>query len=102
MGVDVCYTNHAEADQDDMDILLTSLAVAGGTFIMGVPGADDIMLNYQSTSFHDALYVRQTLGLRPAPEFEKWLQQHKIFSTNNQLIYQSEMPAIFKPSLQKL
>ncbi len=102
MGVDVCYTNHAEADQDDMDILLTSLAVAGGTFIMGVPGADDIMLNYQSTSFHDALYVRQTLGLRPAPEFEKWLQQHEIFSTNNQLIYQSEMPAIFKPSLQKL
>jgi ethanolamine ammonia-lyase large subunit len=73
MGCDVCYTNHAEADQDDMDTLLTLLAVAGCTFIMGVPGADDIMLNYQSTSFHDALYVRQVLGLRAAPEFEAWL-----------------------------
>jgi ethanolamine ammonia-lyase large subunit len=73
MGCDVCYTNHAEADQDDMDALLTLLAVAGCTFIMGVPGADDIMLNYQSTSFHDALYVRHLLGLKPAPEFEAWL-----------------------------
>jgi ethanolamine ammonia-lyase large subunit len=73
MGCDVCYTNHAEADQDDMDGLLTLLAVAGCTFVMGVPGADDIMLNYQSTSFHDALYVRHLLGLRPAPEFEAWL-----------------------------
>jgi len=73
MGCDVCYTNHAEADQDDMDALLTLLAIAGCTFIMGVPGADDIMLNYQSTSFHDALYVRHLLGLRPAPEFEAWL-----------------------------
>jgi ethanolamine ammonia-lyase large subunit len=73
MGCDVCYTNHAEADQDDMDALLTLLAVAGCTFVMGVPGADDIMLNYQSTSFHDALYVRQLLRLRPAPEFEAWL-----------------------------
>jgi ethanolamine ammonia-lyase large subunit len=73
MGCDVCYTNHAEADQDDMDTLLTLLGVAGCTYIMGVPGADDIMLNYQSTSFHDALYVRQALGLRPAPEFEAWL-----------------------------
>jgi ethanolamine ammonia-lyase large subunit len=73
MGCDVCYTNHAEADQDDMDTLLTLLAVAGCTYIMGVPGADDIMLNYQSTSFHDALYVRQVLGLRAAPEFEAWL-----------------------------
>ena len=102
MGVDVCYTNHAEADQDDMDMLLTSLAVAGGTFIMGVPGADDVMLNYQSTSFHDALYVRQTLGLRPAPEFENWLQQHQICNPDNQLLHQSELPDIFKPSLQKL
>ena len=102
MGVDVCYTNHAEADQDDMDMLLTSLAVAGGTFIMGVPGADDVMLNYQSTSFHDALYVRQTLNLRPAPEFENWLQQHQIFTLDNQLLHQSELPDIFKPSLQKL
>ena len=102
MGVDVCYTNHAEADQDDMDMLLTSLAVAGGTFIMGVPGADDVMLNYQSTSFHDALYVRKTLDLRPAPEFENWLQQHQIFNPDNQLLHKSELPDIFKPSLQKL
>ncbi len=75
MGVDVCYTNHAEADQDDMDTLLTLLGVAGCTYVMGVPGADDIMLNYQSTSFHDALYVREALGLKPAPEFEAWLQR---------------------------
>lgn len=73
MGVDVCYTNHAEADQNDMDNLLTLLGVAGVSFVMGVPGADDIMLNYQSTSFHDALYVRDVLGVRPAPEFEAWL-----------------------------
>ena len=73
MGVDVCYTNHAQADQDDMDGLLTLLAVAGVNFIMGVPGADDVMLGYQSTSFHDALYARSVLGLRPAPEFEAWL-----------------------------
>jgi len=73
MGCDICYTNHAEADQDDMDALLTMLGAAGVNYIMGVPGADDIMLNYQSTSFHDALYVRRLLGLRPAPEFEAWL-----------------------------
>jgi ethanolamine ammonia-lyase large subunit len=73
MGVDVCYTNHAEADQDDMDTLLTLLGTAGVNYIMGVPGADDVMLNYQSTSFHDALYLRRVLGLRPAPEFEAWL-----------------------------
>ena len=73
MGCDVCYTNHAEADQDDMDSLLTMLGVAGVNYIMGVPGADDIMLQYQSTSFQDALYLRETLGLRPAPEFEAWL-----------------------------
>ncbi len=73
MGLDICYTNHAEADQDDMDGILTLLGVAGVNFVMGVPGADDIMLNYQSTSFHDALYLRETLGLRPAPEFEAWL-----------------------------
>ncbi len=75
MGVDVCYTNHAEADQDDMDALLTLLGVAGVNFVMGVPGADDVMLSYQSTSFHDALYVRGVLGLRPAPEFEAWLMR---------------------------
>jgi ethanolamine ammonia-lyase large subunit len=73
MGCDVCYTNHAEADQDDMDTLLTLLGAAGVNYIMGVPGADDIMLNYQSTSFHDALYMRRVLNLRPAPEFEAWL-----------------------------
>ena len=73
MGCDICYTNHAEADQDDMDSLLTMLGAAGINYIMGVPGADDIMLNYQSTSFHDALYLRRLLGLRPAPEFEAWL-----------------------------
>jgi len=74
MGVDVCYTNHAEADQDDMDALLTLLGVAGCTFVIAVPGADDVMLGYQSTSFHDALYIRQVLGLRTAPEFEAWLR----------------------------
>ncbi|HYL37597.1 MAG TPA: ethanolamine ammonia-lyase subunit EutB [Bryobacteraceae bacterium] len=75
MGCDVCYTNHAEADQDDMDALLTMLGAAGVNYIMGVPGADDIMLNYQSTSFHDALYLRGIFGLRPAPEFETWLER---------------------------
>ena len=74
MGCDICYTNHAEADQDDMDNLLVLLGTAGVNFIMGVPGADDIMLNYQSTSFHDQLFVRQVLGLKRAPEFEAWLQ----------------------------
>ncbi|HEY1242451.1 MAG TPA: ethanolamine ammonia-lyase subunit EutB, partial [Bryobacteraceae bacterium] len=76
MGCDVCYTNHAEADQDDMDALLTLLGVAGCSYIMGVPGADDVMLHYQSTSFHDALYLRSVLGLKPAPEFEAWLDNH--------------------------
>lgn len=86
MGVDVCYTNHAEADQDDMDNLLTLLGVAGCNYIMGVPGADDIMLNYQSTSFHDALYLRKVLGLRPAPEFEQWLLKQGIMDeAGNQL-----------------
>ena len=81
MGCDVCYTNHAEADQDDMDALLTLLAAAGCSFVMGVPGADDVMLNYQSTSFHDALYVRALLGRPPAPEFEAWLLDMGIFDT---------------------
>jgi ethanolamine ammonia-lyase large subunit len=79
MGCDVCYTNHADADQDDMDTLLTLLGVAGVNYIMGVPGADDVMLAYQSTSFHDALYLRESLGLRPAPEFEAWLLSRGIF-----------------------
>jgi ethanolamine ammonia-lyase large subunit len=78
MGCDICYTNHAEADQDDMDCLLTLLGVAGVNFIMGVPGADDIMLNYQSTSFHDALYLREVLGLKAAPEFEAWMESGRV------------------------
>jgi ethanolamine ammonia-lyase large subunit len=83
MGCDVCYTNHAEADQNDMDNLMTLLGVAGCSYIMGVPGADDIMLAYQSTSFHDALYLRRVLGLRPAPEFEAWLNRMGIFDGRN-------------------
>ena len=86
MGCDVCYTNHAEADQEDMDTLLTLLAAAGCNYIMGVPGADDIMLNYQSTSFHDSHYLRQLLGLRPAPEFEEWLQKMRVVAEDNRLL----------------
>lgn len=93
MGMDICYTNHAYADQDDMDTLMTLLGVAGINFIMGIPGSDDVMLNYQTTSFHDALYLRRTLGLRPAPEFESWLlsqgimdeDYNRIGSPNEQL-----------------
>ena len=85
MGADVCYTNHADADQDDMDNLLTLLAVAGCTYVMGVPGADDVMLSYQSTSFHDALYVRSLLNLRPAPEFEAWLHRMGIMDASGQV-----------------
>jgi ethanolamine ammonia-lyase large subunit len=86
MGCDVCYTNHAEADQDDMDALLTMLAAAGVSYIMGVPGADDVMLGYQSTSFHDALYLRQVLGLRPAPEFEAWLEAMGVMAQGTTLL----------------
>ncbi|WP_157218769.1 ethanolamine ammonia-lyase subunit EutB [Flavisphingomonas formosensis] len=86
MGLDICYTNHAEADQDDMDGILTLLGVAGVNFVMGVPGADDIMLNYQSTSFHDALYLRETLGLRPAPEFEAWMQRMGLGDERGRLL----------------
>jgi ethanolamine ammonia-lyase large subunit len=85
LGCDVCYTNHAEADQDDMDTLLTLLGAAGVTFIMGVPGADDVMLNYQSTSFHDALYLREVLGLRRAPEFEAWLEKMELADEGGRL-----------------
>lgn len=85
MGCDVCYTNHAEADQDDMDNLLTLLGVAGCTYFMGVPGADDIMLSYQSTSFHDIRYLRSVLNLRPAPEFEEWLQRMGITDASGEL-----------------
>jgi ethanolamine ammonia-lyase large subunit len=85
MGVDICYTNHAEADQDDMDNLLTLLGAAGVAFIMGVPGADDVMLNYQSTSFHDQLYIREALGLRRAPEFEAWLLRMGLADVDGRL-----------------
>ncbi len=94
MGVDVCYTNHAEADQDDMDALLTLLGAAGVTYIMGVPGADDVMLSYQSTSFHDALYLRSTLNLRPAPEFEAWLDRMGLATSTPDRI-----PAPMSPAL---
>jgi ethanolamine ammonia-lyase large subunit len=86
LGVDVCYTNHAEADQDDMDTALTLLAAAGVTYVMGVPGADDVMLNYQSTSFHDALYVRELFGLKRAPEFEAWLCENRITGADGRLL----------------
>jgi ethanolamine ammonia-lyase large subunit len=96
MGCDICYTNHAEADQDDMDTLLTLLGTAGVNFIMGIPGSDDVMLNYQTTSFHDALYVRQVLGLRPAPEFEAWLARTGILQQDgNTLRLGSEVPPAF-------
>ncbi len=95
MGVDVCYTNHAEADQDDMDALLTLLGVAGVTYVMGVPGADDVMLAYQSTSFHDGLYVRAALGKRPAPEFEAWMQRMGIEAASGQ----GRLPAAMAPGL---
>ena len=85
MGCDICYTNHAEADADDMDNLLVLLAASGLNFMMGVPGADDVMLNYQSTSFHDALFVRRLLGLKRAPEFEAWLQQQGITDAQGEL-----------------
>lgn len=85
LGCDVCYTNHAEADQDDMDTLMTLLATAGLTFVMGIPGADDIMLNYQTTSFHDTLYLRKVLGLKAAPEFEQWLKKMNIMDSQGQV-----------------
>ncbi|MBD8533236.1 MULTISPECIES: ethanolamine ammonia-lyase subunit EutB [unclassified Massilia] len=102
MGVDVCYTNHAEADQDDMDVLLTMLGAAGCSFVMGVPGADDIMLNYQTTSFHDALYARRVLGLRPAPEFAAWLRDMGIFSDDARLAPGRAIPAPFQRALLRL
>jgi len=86
MGLDICYTNHAEADQNDMDTTLTMLGVAGVSFVMGVPGADDIMLGYQSTSFHDALYARHVLGLKPAPEFEAWLAATGLTDARGRLV----------------
>ncbi len=102
MGCDVCYTNHAEADQDDMDVLLTMLGAAGCTFVMGIPGADDIMLNYQTTSFHDALYARRVLGLRPAPEFERWLRDMGIFTGDGEVRLGRTLPAPFQRALLQL
>ncbi|MDV6234359.1 ethanolamine ammonia-lyase subunit EutB [Leptospira ellisii] len=101
MGVDVCYTNHAEADGDDMDTLLTLLGVAGCSYIMGIPGADDVMLSYQSTSFHDALYLRQVLGLRPAPEFEEWLLRTGILDSRLIPLDQKNRTALL-PDLETL
>jgi ethanolamine ammonia-lyase large subunit len=98
MGVDVCYTNHAEADQDDMDALLTLLVAAGVNFVMGVPGADDIMLGYQSTSFHDALAMRDLLGRRPAPEFEAWLARQGLMDAANRIRPHS-LPRAFRALL---
>ena len=102
MGCDVCYTNHAEADQNDMDVLLTLLATAGCNFIMGVPGSDDIMLNYQTTSFHDALYARRVLGLKPAPEFEGWLQKMTIFRETEKVELTEGLPPPFASALLRL
>lgn len=94
MGCDICYTNHAEADQDDMDNLMVLLATAGLNFLIGVPGADDVMLNYQSTSFHDALVLREMLGLKRAPEFETWLQRMGVTDTAGRLLPPGRQPAL--------
>ncbi|WP_312680286.1 ethanolamine ammonia-lyase subunit EutB [Stutzerimonas nitrititolerans] len=103
MGCDICYTNHAEADQDDMDMLLTLLGAAGINFIMGIPGSDDVMLNYQTTSFHDALYARQVLGLRVAPEFEAWLAKMNILRQDGNRLHLGEgLPEPFRQALERL
>ncbi len=102
MGCDVCYTNHAEADQNDMDNLLTLLGTAGCSFVMGIPGSDDIMLNYQTTSFHDALYARRVLGLGAAPEFEAWLERMHIMSNAPAACLSDALPPAFAESLQGL
>jgi len=103
MGCDICYTNHAEADQDDMDTLLTLLGAAGINFIMGIPGSDDVMLNYQTTSFHDALYARQVLGLRVAPEFEAWLAKMNILRQDGNRLHLGEgLPEPFRRALEQL
>jgi ethanolamine ammonia-lyase large subunit len=102
MGCDVCYTNHANADQNDMDNLLTLLGVAGCNFVMGIPGSDDIMLNYQTTSFHDALYARRVLGLKAAPEFEQWLAKMQIFQDVSTHRLNDQLPAAFANSLRHL
>jgi ethanolamine ammonia-lyase large subunit len=102
MGVDVCYTNHAQADSDDSDVLLTLLAAAGCNYFMGVPGADDIMLAYQSSSFHDAGYLRQLLKLKPAPEFEEWLESMSIADQNGRLLPVSERNRLLSSTMKNL
>ncbi|RIK37006.1 MAG: ethanolamine ammonia lyase large subunit [Chloroflexi bacterium] len=99
MGCDICYTNHAEADQDDMDVLLTLLAAAGCTYIMGIPGSDDVMLSYQTTSFHDALYARRVLGLAPAPEFAAWLERSGIFAHGAPVAAPGGVPQLFSGAM---
>ena len=100
MGCDICYTNHADADQNDMDVLLTLFGAAGLNFIMGIPGSDDVMLNYQTTSFHDALYLRQLLGLKAAPEFDLWLAEQGIFKQQQQhIIWPEHIPPQFEKLL---
>jgi ethanolamine ammonia-lyase large subunit len=98
MGVDVCYTNHAEADQDDMDALLALLVAAGVNFVMGVPGADDIMLGYESTSFHDALAMRELFGRKPAPEFAGWLERQGLMDAANR-VRPGKLPGHFQALL---
>ncbi|ELA6647122.1 ethanolamine ammonia-lyase subunit EutB [Vibrio alginolyticus] len=102
MGCDICYTNHAYADQNDMDNLLTLLGVAECSFIMGIPGSDDIMLNYQTTSFHDALYARKVLGLKPAPEFEKWLMEMQIFESVQDVRLSEQISRSFSGAINQL
>ncbi len=102
MGCDICYTNHAEADQDDMDMLLTLLPAAGCNFIMGIPGSDDVMLNYQTTSFHDALYAREVLGLRMAPEFEAWLVRAGVFEGADHIRPREQLSSVFRPALARI
>ncbi len=102
MGCDACYTNHAKADQDDMDSLLTLLGAAGCNFVMGVPGADDIMLNYQTTSFHDALYVRRVFGMQAAPEFAAWLQRTGIATGDGGMRLSESLPAPFQQALARI
>lgn len=102
MGCDICYTNHAEADQNDMDNLLTLLGVAGVNFIMGIPGSDDIMLNYQTTSFHDALYARRVLNLDPAPEFKAWLEKMEIFKSMDGYLLNNNIPPLFEKPLSNV
>ncbi|MNY91032.1 Ethanolamine ammonia-lyase heavy chain [compost metagenome] len=100
MGCDICYTNHADADQNDMDVLLTLFGAAGLNFIMGIPGSDDVMLNYQTTSFHDALYLRQLLGLKAAPEFDLWLAEQGIFKQQQQhILWPEHIPPQFEKIL---